>query len=219
MSDESNGAAKPSTEAITVDRRKPVARYVEFRDLDAQRVLTASAERAFHSLVKSDDWAGTFQIEAPTAPPPPTTRKVQFRRPRSPVAAPMVRTTPALARVHQLSTDIPRELEASPNGCAASRAVAQVLASVAGDLVRDLVALTPEQQAGHPAYRQTLRLAAELEGLRDVVASQPCTGPDGCVGIVAAGHLDRRVEDAEVAEVRSVLLQLARTAAQGRPPS
>lgn len=219
MSDEAPRPAQPPDEAITLDRRRPSARYVEFRDGPTQRLLTVAAERAYQSLVKSDDWAGTVLIEGrPADSPPSPSRTMPFRR-RPPAAVPMVRTTPALARVHTTSTEIPRELDAAPNGCAASRAVARVLASVADELVQDLATLAPEEQAAHSAYRQTLRLAAELEGLRDVVLNHRCADPDGCVGISTPGHLDRRMEDAEVAEVRSVLVQLARTAAEGRPPS
>jgi len=216
MSDESQGPAKLPSEAITVNRRKAVVRYVEFRDVHAQQLLLAAAEHAYQALVGSDTWGGIAQIEARTAPAPPA-RKVLFRRPRRPAALPMVPTTPALARVDHLTANTPRELEASPNGCSASHGVAQILASVASDLVRELVALPPDQQAAHSAYRQTLRLAAELEGLRDVVLTQTCTDLDACVGIRSPGHLDRRVEDAEVAEVLAVLLQLAR-AAEAEPP-
>ena len=215
MSDEWQGGARPSSEAVTSDRRRPVARYVEFRDLPAQHHLTAAAEHSYRALVGSDNWGGTASIQDRTTPPPPA-RKGLFRRSRPPAAPAMLPTTQAFARVDQLTVTIPRELQESPNGCSASRDVVRILASVASDLVRELLALTPDQQAAHPAYRQTLRLAAELEGLHDVILTRPCTDPDGCVSIKPPGHLDRRVEDAEVAEVRAVLLQLARTAESER---
>ena len=64
----------------------------------------------------------------------------------------------------------------------------------------------------HNAYRQTLRLASELEALRGIALTQNCSDTQPCVTVRELGHLERRVEDAEVAEVRSVLLQLARAA-------
>ncbi len=217
MSDESQGPANVPTESITVDRRKPSVRYVEFRDIHAQQLLATAADRAYKALVGSDNWAGGIaEIASPKAPLP-IARKVRFRRSERPATLPMVATTPALARVVQLVADTLPLLAASPNGCSASRGVAQILASVASELVGELVALTPEQQAAHPAYRQTLRLAAELEGLGDVVRTRTCTEADACVVIRAPGHLDRRVEDAEVAEVSAVLLQLA-GAAGADPP-
>jgi hypothetical protein len=215
MSDEWHRGANPPSEALTSDRRRAIARYVQFRDLPTQQRLTAAAEHSYQALVGSDSWARSAQIEDPTAPPP--IRKGLFRRSRHLPTPSMLPTTQAFAMVNRLTADIPRELDESPNGCSASRGVAQALASVAIDLVRELLALSPDQQAAHPAYRQTLRLAAELEGLRDVVLTQACTDPEGCVGITTPGHLDRRIEDAEVAEVRAVLLQLARAAEAEQP--
>jgi hypothetical protein len=211
MSDETDPVAQP--EAITHDRRRAVARFVEFRDVDAQKRFITSAEHAYWSLVASDTWGAIAHIEARTERPP--ARNLPFRRRRRPTTLHIVPSTAALARVHQIAADTPRELAASPSGCSASHDVALVLVSVTTELLRELLALTPTLQVAHPAYRQTLRLAAELEGMRSIVPTQTCTGPDACVGVRKPGHLDRRVEDVEVAEVRAVLLQLGR-AAQSR---
>jgi len=214
MSDQWHGA-KPPSEAVTSDRRRAVARYVDFRDVPTQQRLTSAAEHSYQALVRSDSWASSAWIEDPTTPPP--VGKGLFRRSRRRPTPSMLPTTQAFATVNRLTADIPRELDESPNGCPASRGVAHALARVAIDLVHELVALSPDQQAEHPAYRQTLRLAAELEGLHEVVLAQACTDQVGCVGITTAGHLDRRIEDAEVAEVRAVLLQLARAAESEQP--
>lgn len=209
MSDAHQVPASLPRDGITVDRRKPAARYLEFHDLHVlQRVATA-ADRAYKALVGSDDWAGGVTTMAFSHAAPDSVPKRRLLRTQRPATVPTVVTTPALAKVANLCATAPAELEASPNACTASRSVAHILATVARELVGELVHLTPEQQAAHPAYRQTLRLGAELEALREVVLSDGCTPPDPCVVIRAPGHLDRRVEDAEVAEVSAVLLQLA----------
>jgi hypothetical protein len=120
-----------------------------------------------------------------------------------------VPTTAALARVAHYTSTIPDEVQAAPGSCASASGVASVLASVDRELADDLMLLDPNEQAAHPAYRQTLRLAAELEGLREVVAEVGCTDPNGCVGIRSPERWGRRAEDVEVAEVKSVLLRLA----------
>jgi hypothetical protein len=188
------------------DRRKPVARYVEFGDEEVQARFIAAAEDAYQGLVASDSFEGLSQVELRSAPSPQ--RRRLFRRP-PPAPGRAVPATPALARVARAASDTPRELESSPNGCTSSRRVARILAAVATDLVRDLLALHPAEQALHPAYRQTLRLAAELDGVRDIVTQVGCTDPDGCVGIRLPEHGGRRVEDVEVSEVRAVLHRLA----------
>jgi hypothetical protein len=185
------------------DRRKPVARYVEFGDEDIQARFIAAAENAYQGLVASDSFEGLGQVELPTAPPG---RRGLFRRPPAPGR--FVTTTAALAKVARAASDTPGEVKSSPNGCTSSHRVAQTLANVTSELVRDLVALDPAEQAAHPAYRQTLRLAAELEGVRDTVTHVKCTNPDACVGIPSPDYSGRRVEDVEVSEVRAVLHRL-----------
>ena len=97
-------------------------------------------------------------------------RRGLFRRPAPPAPGRVaVPTTAALARVARAAADIPGEVESSPDGCTAAHRVAHLLATVATDLVDYLLALEPAEQAAHPAYRQTLRLAAELEGVRDII--------------------------------------------------
>jgi len=198
--------------SITGDLRKPVARYVEFGDEDIQARFIAAAENAYRRLVASDRFAVLGQVELPSAPPTPASRgrRGLFRRPPPPAPGRVVvPTTAALARVARTASDTPGEVKSSPNGCTSSHRVAQILATVVTELVHDLLALDPAEQAAHPAYRQTLRLAAELEGIRDTVTHVRCTNPDACVGIRPPEHWGRRVEDVEVNEVRAVLLRLA----------
>ena len=197
---------------ITGDRRKPVARYVEFGDEDVQAQFIAAAEDAYRRLVGLDRFAGLSHVELPVDPPTPAApgRRGLFRRPPRPAPDRLVvRTTAALATVARIASDTPGEVQSSPNGCAFTHRVALMLATVATDLVGELLALDPAEQAAHPAYRQTLRLAAELEALRDTVTHVGCANPDACVGIRPPEHWGRRVEDVEVSEVRAVLLKLA----------
>lgn len=210
MPDETDSGTAPPVEAITADRRRPVARYVEFTDADAQSRFVTAAERHYRALSGSDTWQSDTHVELPTAPPP--ARRSLFRPRQQQATLRQVPSTPALARVHQITVDTPRELAGSAGSCAAFQELALILTSVTADLVRDLLALTPDKQAAHSAYRQTLRLASELEALRDVAPTQACTGTAVCVRVRAPDHLDRRVEDAEVAEVRAVLVQLAHAA-------
>ena len=209
MSDHTEPVAEPPADAITADRRRAAARYLEFADADVQRQFVSAAGRAHAALVGSDSWGATTQIEAD---PEPRSWKARLRRPRQAAAASVVQSTPALAMAHEIAMTAPAELAASASTCRASRDVARVLADVTKELVRDLSALPLEQQAVHNAYRQTLRLASELEALRGIALTQSCPDAQPCVAVRELGHLDRRVEDAEVAEVRSVLLQLARAA-------
>ena len=198
---------------ITGDRRKPVARYVQFADDDVQARFTATAETAYQRLVGLDRDAVHSQVELPADPPKPAAngRRGLFRRPPPPPAPDrlVVPTTAALAKVARTASGTPAEVKSSPNGCTSSHRVAQLLATVATDLVGELLALDPAEQAAHPAYRQTLRLAAELEGLRDTITHVPCTDSSTCVGIRPPEHWGRRTEDVEIAEVRAVLLRLA----------
>jgi hypothetical protein len=186
--------------SIPGDRRQPAARYVEFGDEDIQAQFIGAAEDAYRRLVHSDRFAVLGQVELPSA------RRGLFRRPPGRVVA----TTAALASVARTASEIPGEVKSSPNGCTSSHRVAQLLATVATDLVHDLLVRSPAEQAAHPAYRQTLRLAAELEGVRDIVTHVSCTSPEACVALRPPEHWGRRAEDVEVAEVRAVLLRHAR---------
>jgi hypothetical protein len=197
---------------ITDDRRKPVARYVEFGDEDTQTRFIAASENAYRRLVGLDRFAVLSHVELPVDPPTPATprRRGLFRRPPQPAADPLVvRTTAALATVARIASETPGEVQSSPNGCTSIQRVALLLATVATDRVGELLALDPAEQPTHPAYRQTLRLAAELEGVRDTLTHVGCTNPEACVGIRPPEHRGRRVEDVEVSEVRAVLLKLA----------
>ena len=196
----------PATPAFG-DRRRPASRYVEFRDLPAHQRCSTAAERSYRALAASDGFGAPGRIEVP--PSDGSAGTSRFRWGRRP-AAQLVEVTPALARVDQLTREALRETVESPNACPASSQVARLLAGVTSELVRDLAVLPPDEQGTHPAYRQTLRLAAELDGVRDTVTGLGCTASGSCVGIRPPDRLDRRVEDAEVAEVRSVLNQLAR---------
>ena len=191
MPEETDWGTAPETEPITADRRRPTARYAEFRDTDDQSQFVKAAEHSYRSLVGSDAWGSDIPIEVGTQGP--QARGSLFRR-RRPSPARTARGTLALARVHQIAIGTPRELAASPHGCAASESLALILARVTADLERDLLALTPHQQAAHPAYRQTLRLAAELEALGSIVATHRCSGNDGCVGFRCACRADQPLE-------------------------
>lgn len=197
------------------DRRKPVARYVEFADEKTQERFISAAEHAYVVLLGADRFAGTVEVDLspdPPPPPPEPERRGLFRRSAPPPEPPpkhVAYTTAALARVAADADEIPRELDSSAQGCADSRRVARTLAVVATDLVGDLWQLDPADQAPHPAYRQTLRLAAELEAVREIVNQVGCGNPEGCVGIRPPDNWGRRIEDVEVTEVRAVLHRLA----------
>jgi hypothetical protein len=198
------------------DRRKPVARYVEFGREDIQARFIRAAENAYLRLASSDEFERLGEVEVAAAPAPPSRRGLFRRTPPPALPTRVVSTTAALARVAQATSTIPDEVQSSPNACAAARGVARILATVARELVDDLVVLDPAEQAAHPAYRQTLRLGAELEGFRDIVSQVGCTDSSGCVGIRSPEKWGRRAEDVEVSEVKAVLLRLAVRGGQGR---
>ena len=70
MTNDSPRGPEPRT-SITSDRRKPVARYVQFRDEEIQARFIAAAEKAYRRLVASDRFAVLSQVELPDAPPEP----------------------------------------------------------------------------------------------------------------------------------------------------
>lgn len=171
------------------DRRAPVARYVVFRDEDVQTRFVTTSEAEYQRLLAADRFAGLAHVELS--------------------GAERVPATPALAMVARSVAGVPEELGSHPTRCAAAHRVAQVLAEVAGELVGDLAPLAPAEQGEHPAYRQTLRLGAELESLRSTSTEVDCTPPEACVALRAPERWGRRLEDVEVSEVRAVLLRLS----------
>lgn len=209
MPNETPRAAQPGS-SITGDRRQPDARYVQFVDQDVQSRFIAAAENAHRRLVALDRFAGPGEVALPSVPSPAAERgrRGHFRRPRTTTPAPVVvPSTAALATVARLTSDAGSDR--TPPGCPHVHRVSRTMAAVATELVHDLVVLDPTEQAAHPAYRQMLRLAAELDGIRDLGGQVTCTSTEDCVGIRAPGHWGGRVEDVEVDEVRDVLLQLA----------
>lgn len=202
--DESMDSAAPT------DRRKPIARYVEYGDESVQTRFIALAESAYQLLAKADKLEGVGQVELRGTPGQASSRRGLFRR--AP-AGTVVPTTPALAIAAYTIGEAPGEVRSAETTCDAASRVAMRLATVANDLVRDQLSLEPTEQAAHPAYQQTLRLTSELQALRDLVAQVGCTDPFGCVGIRSPESWGRRIEDIEVTEVRAVLLHLAGTAA------
>ncbi len=206
MSDEAG--RQPATTKIPGDRRKPVARYVQFADADVQARFITEAEHGYHALTAADTFEGLGEVELVVAPAT-TTRRGLFSRSRPvPASTRSVPSTAALARVVHLAEDVPASLAATPHPCASVVRAGRLLATVALELAHDLLELSPAEQAAHPAYRQTLRLAAELAALRDIVASVGCTDPENCVGIRPPEQWGRRLEDVEVTEVRAVLARL-----------
>ncbi|MEX0426926.1 hypothetical protein AB3X52_04770 [Nocardioides sp. DS6] len=127
------------------------------------------------------------------------------------VPAPTALVTPALAAADRAGSEVPQRV-AGLGGCVAEAALAAAAGEVVLDLVRYLAGLQLSQQQAHPAYRQTVRLAAELEALHEVLAKVGCGEGSGCVRARAPMHWGRRAEDVEVAEVRAVLVRLAETA-------
>jgi len=193
------------------NRRKPVARYVQFRDQEAmQQPFVERAEAAYAQLMRADGWNAEAMIDLPSEE---TDRRGIFRRPRE---APAVRITvsPALAEAHRVAAQAPAEMNALA-GCMAGRRLAALIAEVLGELVADLTPLDVTEQKTHPAYRQTLRLTAELTALVQVTDEVGCADPLGCVAVRGPQQWGRREEDVEVTEVRAVLLELAHAAARG----
>lgn len=196
------------------DRRRPVARYVQFRDEATQQRFILGAEGCYRRLLKTDLWRGETAVELPTEGTVTQRRGLRRRAEAVPTPPPTVVRSAALATASAAATRVPPRI-AAIEGCAAGRGVARAIAAVLADLVEDLTPLPATEQRAHPAYTQTLRLAAELEAFADVAAAVGCQDPTGCVGLRAPEHWGRRVEDVEVAEVRSVLVQLADKAALG----
>ena len=212
MTDQGEPEPEPGPQRMR-DRRAPTARYVAFHDPAVEARFVATAERDFRLLLGSDSVANIIRIDLPgDEPPPPPPKRGLFRRQPAPSPPPPPRRVPAtaaLARVARGALEIPDALEASAKGCPASTRVARLLAQVADDLVNDLLGLEPAEQARHPAYRQTLRVGAELQALRDIIDEIGCPDPDGCVDIRPPEHWGGREEDVEVEVVLDVLNRLA----------
>jgi hypothetical protein len=193
---------------VTTDRRKPVARYVLLGETAAQERFAEVAEAAYQDLARLDQWTGTATL-ALTAPRTATSRRRLLRRPaeeRLPV--PTVAVTGGLAAAGEAGRDEPGRIE-DLGGCEAERKLAATMGRVVLELARDLAAMPVDEQRAHPAYRQTLRLAAELRALHTVLAADGCRDPFGCVRPRPPEQWGRRAEDVEITEVRAVLLELA----------
>ena len=197
---------------MTADRRKPVARDVMFADPATQERFIAAADAAYHDLARLDQWSGAVPLvlsTPPTAPQP--VKRLGLRRRPAEEKAPepeQLTVTGALAGAGEAGRDEPGRVEAL-GGCAAERKLAATMGRVVRELVRDLAGVPVDDQTRHPAYRQTLRLAAELWALRSVLSTTGCGDPFGCVRPRTPEQWGRRDEDVEIAEVRAVLLELA----------
>lgn len=193
---------------MTTDRRRPVARYVLFSDQAAQDRFAQMAEAAFQDLARLDQWAGQVSLEL-SAERKATPRRGLLRRtgaverPRETLIV-----TGALAAAGEAGRDVPARVEAI-GGCAAERKLAATMGRVVVELVRDLADVPVGEQRAHPAYRQTLRLAAELQALHALLAAVGCQPPFGCVRPRPPEQWGRRIEDVEITEVQAVLLEIA----------
>ncbi|HEY0888985.1 MAG TPA: hypothetical protein VGE38_05170 [Nocardioides sp.] len=204
------------------DRRKPLGRYVRFADDATQDRFAQAAEVRYHELARLDPWSGQVKVELPPEEPPRTVteRRGLLRRAHSYEVPPPRETlllSAALARAARDGLEVPDRM-AALGGCRAGIDLAAGMGEVVVDLAKDLAPVAVPEQQTHPAYRQTLRLAAELRALYDTTAAVGCADPAGCVLARSPGQWGRREEDVEVAEVRTVLAQLAaHTAGHGSP--
>jgi len=195
---------------MVTDRRRPVARYVLFADPAKQERFADVAEAAYQDLDRLDQWSGIATLTLPgAAETAETKRRGLLRRAVEQVAAVEALTvTGALAAAGETARDLPERL-AALGGCAAERKLAATLGRVILELVRDLATVPLDDQRLHPAYRQTLRLAGELQALHTLLVAAPCPDPFGCVRARQPEQWGRRTEDVEIAEVRAVLFELA----------
>lgn len=196
------------------NRRAAEARYVRFHDEEGrQRPFVQLAEDAYTRLARADAWTTEETIDLQS---PQTTieRRGLFRRPRE-VARLSVATTVTLvlAEAHRVAETVPAAMSAA-DGCDAGRQVAALVGEVLGELVASLAVMPVAAQRGHAAYRQTMRLTAELTALAQVTEQLGCADPHGCVELLRPEPGGRRQEDVEVTEVRSVLLQRTKAAAR-----
>ncbi|GAB7006318.1 hypothetical protein JCM18899A_37910 [Nocardioides sp. AN3] len=195
------------------DRREPVARYVVFADGAVQRRFAEVAESTYQDLARLDEWAGPSTLELPDTERSHERRGLLRRASReTPVET--LAVTSGLAAAGETGRDVPARI-AAMGGCAAERDLSATMGRVVLELVRDLAGAAVGEQREHLAYRQTQRLAAELQALRVVLSEVGCQQPEGCVHLRPPEQWGRRVEDVEVAEVRAVLLELAERAESG----
>lgn len=193
---------------MTEDRRKPVARYVLFADAADHDRFAELAEASYQDLARLDQWTGKATLIL-SAPETVTTRKGLLRRAVQEELPPeTVTVTAALAAAGETARDVPARI-ANLGGCGAERKLSATMGRVTLELVRDLAKVSLADQRLHPAYRQTLRLAAELQGLHAMLAANGCRDPFGCVRPRPPEQWGRRAEDVEIAEVRAVLQELA----------
>src|SRR5690242_13714710 len=151
------------------DRRKPVARYVLFADGAAQDQFAGVAEAAYQDLARLDQWSGKTTLEVPQESTPTARRRLLRRAAEQSRSTQTFAVTGALAAAGEAGRDVPGRV-AALSGCEAERKLAGTIGRVVLDLVRDLATESVDDQRAHPAYRQTLRLAAELQGLHTMLA-------------------------------------------------
>ncbi|MDH2414678.1 hypothetical protein [Nocardioides sp. CER19] len=194
---------------MTADRRQPVARYVVFADEATQEQFGDVAEEAYRDLARLDQWTGQVPLVL-SAPETAKAKRRLLRRavPETHGPPETVNVTGALAAAGETGRDVPGRV-GDLDGCAAERKLAATMGDVVLDLTRDLAREGLAEQRAHPAYRQTLRLAAELRALHTVLVSVGCSQSSGCVHLRQPEHWGRRAEDVEIAEVRAVLVELA----------
>lgn len=190
------------------DRRKPVARYVLFADRATQEAVAVAAESAYRDLARADQWSAAVTLELAAEQTVTTKRGLLRRAVEERLPAESYAVTAALAAAGAAALDLPARIRAL-RGCEAEGRLADTMARVVLELVRDLASGDVEQQRAHPAYRQTVRLAAELQGLARTLTGVGCQDPAGCVRPRPPDQWGRREEDVEIAEVRVILLELA----------
>jgi hypothetical protein len=196
---------------VNADRRQPVARYVLFADAADYDRFAELAEAGYQDLARLDQWSGKAMVTL-SAPETVTTRRGLLRRSVEQELPPETATvTGALAAAGEAGREVPNAIT-NLAGCEAERKLADTMGRVIIELVRDLGKVSHGDQRLHPAYRQTLRLAAELQGLHAMLAADGCRDPFGCVRPRPPEQWGRRAEDVEIAEVRAVLLELAAAA-------
>jgi len=196
---------------VNDDRRKPVSRYVLFPAAADQDRFAEVAEAGYRDLARLDQWSGRTTVTL-SEPETVTTRRGLLRRSVEEEVPPETATvTGALAAAGEAGRDVPGRI-ARLAGCEAERRLADTMGRVVLELVRDLGDVPIADQRLHPAYRQTVRLAAELQGLHAMLAANGCRDPFGCVRPRPPEQWGRRAEDVEIAEVRAVLLELAAAA-------
>ncbi|GAB7004962.1 hypothetical protein JCM18899A_24350 [Nocardioides sp. AN3] len=198
----------------STDRRKLAARYVVFADAGVQYEFAQAAESAFQVLARLDQWAGraTLVLDGETS-----TERRRFLRRAAWAPVETLRVTAGLAGAWEAGRDVPAQT-AALGGCDAEQALTATMGHVVCKLARDLADVAVGEQRDHPAYGQTLRLAAELQALHTILDRVGCGSDTGCVRAHPPEPWRRRVEDVEVTEVRAVLLAHGEGASSNRQP-